>query len=96
MKSLIEIQSTLEEYKPMLYEKYSIKSMAIFGSYARKEQNDQSDLDLIVEFKDKIGIRFIDLADDIERIIGVKVDLVSKGGIKEKYLQAIQSDIIYI
>lgn len=80
----------------MLYEKYSIKSLAIFGSYARKEQNDQSDLDLMVEFKDKIGIRFIDLADDIEKIIGIKVDLVSKRGIKEKYLQAIHSDLIYV
>lgn len=96
MKSLIEIQSTLEGYKPMLYEKYSIKSLAIFGSYARKEQNDQSDLDLLVEFKDKIGIRFIDLADDIEKIIGIKVDLVSKRGIKEKYLHAIKSDLIYV
>lgn len=96
MKSLLEIQSILEGYKPMLYEKYAIKSLAIFGSYARKEQNDQSDLDLIVEFKDKIGIRFIDLADDIEKIIGIKVDLVSKRGIKEKYLHAIQSDLIYV
>lgn len=96
MKSLIEIQRTLEDCKSVLYEKYPIKSLAIFGSYARKEQNDQSDLDLIVEFKDKIGIRFIDLADDIEKIIGIKVDLVSRGGIKEKYLQAIQSDLIYV
>lgn len=96
MKSLSEIQSTLEGFKPMLYEKYAIKSLAIFGSYARMEQNDQSDLDLIVEFKDKIGIRFIDLADDIEKIIGIKVDLVSKKGIKEKYLHAIQSDLIYV
>lgn len=96
MKSLLEIQSTLEGYKPMLYEKYAIKSLAIFGSYARKEQNEQSDLDLIVEFKNKIGIRFIDLADDIEKIIGIKVDLVSKRGIKEKYLHAIQSDLIYV
>jgi hypothetical protein len=96
MKSLTEIQRTLASHKQMLYEKYPIESLAIFGSYARKEQNDQSDLDLMVEFKAKIGIRFIDLADDIERIIGIKVDLVSKNGIKQKYLNAIQSDLIYV
>ena len=96
MKSLIDIQRTLESHKRMLYEKYPIKSMAIFGSYARKEQNDQSDLDLMVEFRDRIGIKFIDLADDIEKIIGIKVDLVSKKGIKEKYYKAIQSDLIYV
>ena len=96
MKSLAEIQTTLESQKQMLYEKYPIKSLAIFGSYARKEQNEQSDLDLLVEFKDKIGIRFIDLADEIERIIGIKVDLVSQNGVKDKYLQVIQKDLIYV
>lgn len=70
--------------------------MAIFGSFARKEQDDKSDLDLIVEFNGKIGIRFIDLADEIENIIGFKVDLVSRKGIKGKYYQSILSDLIYV
>lgn len=70
--------------------------MAIFGSYSRSEQNENSDLDIVVEFTDKIGIRFIDLAEEIEDLIGFKVDLVSKNGIKEKYLKAINSDLIYV
>ena len=70
--------------------------MAIFGSYSRKEQNDSSDLDILVEFSDKIGVIFIDLAEELENIIGFKVDLVSKKGIKEKYLQSIDSDLIYV
>lgn len=70
--------------------------MAIFGSYSRREQNDSSDLDILVEFSDKIGIRFIDLAEDLEEIVGVKVDLVSRKGIKEKYLESINSDLIYV
>jgi len=70
--------------------------MAIFGSYSRKEQKDTSDLDILVEFSDKIGIRFVDLADDLEKIVGFKVDLVSKKGIKEKYLKSIDSDLIYV
>ncbi len=53
-------------------------------------------MDIVVEFKDKIGIRFIDLADEIENIVGFKVELVSKKGIKDKYLQAIDSDLIYV
>jgi len=70
--------------------------MAIFGSYSRLEQNDSSDLDILVEFSGKIGIRFIDLAEDLENIIGFKVDLVSKKGIKEKYLKSINADLIYV
>ncbi len=70
--------------------------MAIFGSYSRNENRNDSDLDILVEFNDKIGIRFIDLADEIENIVGVKVDLVSKDGIKEKYFKAIDPDLIYV
>jgi len=70
--------------------------MAIFGSYARREHNELSDLDILVEFSDRIGIRFIDLAEDLERIVGFKVDLVSKKGIKEKYFKSIDSDLIYV
>jgi len=75
---------------------YPIKSIAIFGSYARKQQSDKSDLDLLVEFDGKIGIRFIDLADEIERLVGFKVDLVSRNGIKDKYYKSISSDLIYV
>lgn len=96
MRTLQEIKNTLSSHKNRLFNDYPIKSMAIFGSYSRKEQNDSSDLDILVEFSDKIGIRFVDLADDIEKIIGFKVDLVSKKGIKENYLKAIHSDLIYV
>lgn len=95
MRSLQEIKTTLSNHKSRLFNDYPIKSMAIFGSYSRREQNDSSDLDILVEFTGNIGIRFIDLADELESIIGLNVDLVSKKGIKEKYLQSIDSDLIY-
>ena len=96
MRTLQEIKNALNSHKDRLFNDYPIKSMAIFGSYSRKEQNDFSDLDILVEFSDRIGIRFIDLADDLEEIVGFKVDLVSKKGIKEKYLKSIDSDLIYV
>lgn len=96
MKTLQEIKNTLSREKNRLFNDYPIKSLAIFGSYSRKEQDDTSDLDILVEFSDRIGIRFIDLADDLEKIVGFKVDLVSKKGIKEKYLKVINSDLIYV
>ena len=96
MKSLQEIKSILRKHKHYLFTEYPIKSIAIFGSFARKEQNDESDLDLMVEFNGKIGIRFIDLADEIENLTGFKIDLISRKGIKDKYYQSIQSDLIYV
>jgi len=96
MKTLRDIQLTLGKYKQHLFSKYPIKSLAIFGSYARREQNEESDLDIIVEFNDKIGLRFVDLAEELEQLIGFKVDLVSRKGIKDKYFQKIKSDLTYV
>lgn len=96
MKTLQEIKTVLSNHKKKLFYDYPIKTMAIFGSYSRREQNDSSDLDILVEFSDKIGIRFVDLAEDLEKIVGFKVDLISKKGVKEKYLKVIDSDLIYV
>jgi len=96
MKTLREIELTLKKHKQHLFSEYPIKSLAIFGSYARREQKEDSDLDLLVEFNDKIGLRFIDLADELEKITGFKVDLLSRKGIKDKYYQKIQSDLTYV
>lgn len=96
MKSLHEIKSILKNNRERLFSKYPIKSLAIFGSYSTKTHNEHSDLDLLIEFNDKIGIRFVDLANELENLFGFKVDLVSRNGIKEKYFNAISSDLIYV
>ena len=96
MKTLKEIEMTLGKHKQRLFSEYPIKSLAIFGSYARREQKEESDLDILVEFNDKIGLRFIDLADELEKLIGFKVDLVSRNGVKDKYFQKIQADLTYV
>ncbi len=96
MKTLKEITKALQGKKDQLKEKYPIKSIGIFGSFARNEQTPISDVDLVVEFNDKIGSRFIDLANELENYLGIKVDLVSKRGIKPKYFESIKKDIKYV
>ncbi len=90
------ITTKLSKLKVRLSERYPISSMALFGSYARNEQTDSSDVDILVEFNGKIGIKFIDLANELEKSLGLKVDLVSKKGVKEQYLNTILSDLIYV
>ena len=70
METFEFVKNKLNKHKPRLFNDYPIKSLAMFGSYARREQNDFSDLDILVEFSDKIGIRFVDLAEDLEKIVG--------------------------
>ena len=88
MRTLQEIKFTLSNNKQRLFAKYPIQSMAIFGSYSRREQNDNSDLDILVEFKDKIGIRFIDLAEEIESIIetSLKTNKIKKVSFGDIYI----------
>jgi uncharacterized protein len=96
MKTLQEIKSILEREKKNLFQKYLIQSLGIFGSYVRFEQTPLSDVDLLVEFHDQIGSEFIDLAEELEDLLEVKVDLVSRNGIKEKYFLAIKDDLAYV
>ena len=76
--------------------RYPISSMGLFGSIVRDDFTDNSDIDIIVEFNGAIGIEFVTLAEDIERKLNRKVDLVSRGGIKQKYLKAIEPQIVYV
>lgn len=96
MKSLPEIKSILSSNKDYLSLKYNIKQLAIFGSYSRSEETKNSNLDIIVEFNKPIGIEFIDLANELEKFLNIKVDLVSKKGIKPQYFSRIQNELIIV
>lgn len=96
MLQLATIKNILHQLKPELIEKYHISSIGLFGSVVRGDYNDLSDIDIIVDFSQPIGVEFIDLADYIESKLDKNIDLVSKKGIKQKYLQAIESEIIYV
>mgnify|MGYP005725331953 CR=1 FL=1 len=96
MNNLAEITFELKRHKSHLFKNYPIKSLAVFGSFARDEQDADSDLDLLVEFSDNIGIRFIDLADELEELMRMKVDLVSRNGIKDKYFEVVEPELVYV
>ena len=87
----------LQEAKPHLQKSYGFTSLALFGSYSRDTAvSGKSDIDVMVEFPEPIGIRFIDLADELEEILKHKVDLVSRKAIKPKYFEVIEPDLIYV
>lgn len=96
MKSLNTILSLILKNKPGLQKKYPIKAIGVFGSVARGENNENSDVDIMVEFEKPIGIEFIDLANELEAILQQKVDLISRSGIKPKYFKVIEKDLHYV
>ncbi len=76
--------------------KYSVSSLGLFGSIVRDDFTDQSDIDIVVSFSKPIDIDFFDLADELEEILNRKVDLVSRNGIKPRYYEAIEPEILYV
>jgi predicted nucleotidyltransferase len=96
MLSLSTIKEILHQMKPELASKYHVSSIGLFGSVAREDSTTKSDIDIIVDFSEPIGIAFIDLAALLEKRLDRTVDLVSKNGIKKKYFSVIEPEIIYV
>jgi|SRR3569833_75200 len=93
---LNEVKAMLQLLKPELSHKYAVDTLGLFGSIVRDDFTSESDIDIIVTFNRPVGIEFIDLANELEEKLNRKVDLVSKKGIKEKYYQVIEPQIVYV
>jgi len=92
LMTLDETKKQLHDLKPVLKAKYKVETIEIFGSYARRGQTPQSDIDLLVTYSeapDIVGVNNIKRL--LRRKLGVKVDIVSKKYInpliKEKILK---------
>jgi len=72
---------TLRQRQQELHDRFHVKSLWIFGSRARGDYRPDSDLDILVEFAQPIGLEFVSLHDLLEEWLGVKVDLVSKNAV---------------
>jgi len=95
---LKRIVAVLNDNFTRLQEKYNIKELGIIGSYAREEQTEESDLDIMVDFYKPIGWEVVDLRDDLEELLGLHVDLVLKAGMKQrkKVFDGITEDAVYV
>ncbi len=96
MQSQSQVLASLQLALPLLQKKYPISRLALFGSYARNEQQANSDIDIMVEFSKPVGMEFIDLSFELEKMLGTKVDLVSRKAIKPKYFEALKKDLQYV
>ena len=96
MGTLADILSVLRRERARLFATYGLKSMAIFGSATRDDFRADSDVDIMVEFERPIGIEFVDLADELESIVQRRVDLVTRGAVKERMMPFIEPDLRYV
>ncbi len=83
-----EILKILKQELPNLKERFHVKIVGLFGSYARGEQAKKSDVDLLVDFEKPIDFfMLIDLEEHLANKLGVKVEVVTSRGIKERIVR---------
>ncbi|MGB9621981.1 MAG: nucleotidyltransferase family protein [Brevinematia bacterium] len=97
MKNVNGIKEILKKHKGELREKFKVKDIGVFGSYVKGEQRKKSDIDILVEFEEPIGLfEFMDLEDYLSNLLGAKVDLVSKKALKPRIGEYILKEVVYI
>lgn len=91
-----EIERKLREIKPYLAEKFHVSQIGYFGSFAENNQNEGSDLDILVEFSNIPGWEFFALEEYLENVFKRKIDLVTKRALKYQLREQILNQVKYI
>ncbi|HLC52161.1 MAG TPA: nucleotidyltransferase family protein [Candidatus Nanoarchaeia archaeon] len=80
-----------------ILKKYGVKKAGIFGSYARGEQKKKSDVDILAQIPKSVNLYdFIGIKQELEEMLGKKVDLITYNGIRPELRQKILSDEVKI
>ncbi len=96
MLSKVEIETKLQELRPILIDKFQVSKIGYFGSFGVGQQNENSDLDLLVEFSGPVGWEFFTLEKFLEDQFGIPVDLVTKNALKIQIKDTILKEVIYV
>ncbi|CAA7622184.1 nucleotidyltransferase family protein [Magnetospirillum sp. SS-4] len=94
MRTLDDIMIQLRALQPDLKRRYPIRGMGVFGSYVRGEQRDDSDIDVLVELGDGIGLLdYVGLQLELSDALGVKVDLADKSTLRRQVGRQILAEV---
>ena len=96
MKSCQEILQLLARNKRRFKRTYKVQRIGVFGSIVRGDASSTSDIDILVDVDPSIGLNFITLADEIERLLGERVDVISRRAINPRHWQEIEQDVVYV
>ena len=97
MKNISTIKKLIEKHKIKLERQYSVKALGVFGSYAKGKQKSHSDIDILVDFSQSPDFfKFLKLENFLARVLGVKVDLVTRKALKPAIKDVIIKETIFV
>jgi uncharacterized protein len=91
------ITAELQKSLPVLKERYHIKELGIFGSYARGDEAPESDIDILVDFDRIISLlTFVALKRELSELLSKNVDLVMKRALKPNLGKRVLQEVRYL
>ncbi|MFH1454207.1 MAG: nucleotidyltransferase family protein [Armatimonadota bacterium] len=97
MEKIETIKQILLNCKELLKKQFKVKNIAVFGSYVKGRPAKKSDIDMLVEFKEPVGLfEFMDMEEYLSKLLGGRVDLVSKKALKPGIGKRILAEAVYI
>lgn len=95
--TLSEVLSILKKYKMENKDRFGIESMGLFGSYARQENNSESDIDVCVKLSSPSYINRATIKDELEEEFGIDVDVISLSAkMDEGFKTNLLNEAIYV
>lgn len=95
--NLRQLIQELHKQLPLLGERYKVESLGVFGSFVRHEQSGNSDLDVLVTFREPPSLLgLIELENYLSDTLGVKVDLAMKDALKRRIGERILKEVVEI
>ncbi len=97
MRSLEQVKGELEALKPTLKKRFKVAAIDIFGSYARGEQTEKSDLDILVTYSEMVDLLLIArLQRYLRRKLHLKVDVISKKFLNEHIKDGVLAEAVTV
>jgi predicted nucleotidyltransferase len=97
MKTRQDVFKILSQHLTQLKKEYGVEKIGLFGSIVRGEQTTVSDVDILVEFSQAVGmVKFLQLENNLQNLLNTKVDLVTKPALKKYIGQRIMQEVEYV
>ncbi len=92
---IMNVFSVLKNHKNEIFSKYSVKRIGIFGSYAKGQQKEESDVDVLVEFEKPTFDNFMELSFFLEGLFGKKVDLLTPKSLSPYMRPYVEKEVVW-
>ncbi len=93
-----DLRQLLARHQDELRQKFGVRVLGIFGSYARGEAGPTSDVDLLIELERPLGWELVDVKTYLEGLLGRRVDLITLGALRKRprLKRAIQENLLRV